>query len=374
MYLAFWVVVWIEKADGTLATESANHGLTAIPGALDSLGDVPIETLTTTDGSNNSRTVSYSNNVGFYKMPFFIFAPSSAGVERATAEYESGDVRLGQIKVSEHKPERGQKIEVSALLRTRAKAVSSVNVVFYDGDPTKGGKAFDVERIAHIRARDVYQVGVPFRSNECGDHQIFVTVGKGKPYEVTDSSRIVKVKCTQPPTCATACMRSPQYYLNNLWSGLPRGEVWIAGTPAPVSTRNIYAISQALKGGQSALKSFNRQYVAMQLSMLAADLVGQRRREVLNSMLDCYGAQFAAVELSNGAQISAATTLRELLGQSEWAARAGRRVDLEKLSALLDLLNSDDPNGGCSTNNEVTLTGQSSLPSSKRLDRKNSQR
>ncbi|MGI8566463.1 MAG: hypothetical protein ACR2LZ_08290 [Pyrinomonadaceae bacterium] len=76
--LVFWVVVWTEKADGTLAPEIANHGLTAIPGALTKLSDVPVETTTITDNTNTTKTVSFSNNVGFYKSAFYVFAPSSA--------------------------------------------------------------------------------------------------------------------------------------------------------------------------------------------------------------------------------------------------------------------------------------------------------
>ncbi len=356
-------MVWTQKADGTLASEIANHGLTAIPGALTKLSDVPVETTTITDNTKTTKTVSFSNNVGFYKFAFYVFAPSSGGaaavVTAPVTQNETGDVRLGQVKVSERKVAQGQAIEVSTLLRTRARSASGVSVVFYDGDPTKGGKAFDAERIPHIRARDAHEVKVPFRSNSCGDHQIFVTVGKGKPYEVTDSSRVISVKCAKPPACETNCFRSPEYYSNNLWGGLPKGEVWISGIATPVSTRNVYALSQALRGGNSAVKSFNREYVAMQLSMLAADLVGKRRREVMRSTLGCYGAQFAALELSDGAQISAETTLQELLGQAEWAARAGRRIDLEKLAGVLDALNSDDPNGGCDTSRDVTLVPES---------------
>ncbi len=146
-------------------------------------------------------------------------------------------------------------------------------------------------------------------------------------------------------------LHSLQYYLNVLLSGggLPRGEVWVAGVASPISTGDFHVLTQALKGGNSAVKRFNREYVAMQLSMLRPDRTGQRRREVLGSKLGCYGLDGTDIVLSNGEVIGAATSLRELLEQSEWAARAGRRADLEKLSGVLDRLNSDDPQGGCGT-------------------------
>ena len=87
--------------------------------------------------------------------------------------------------------------------------------------------------------------------------------------------------------------------------------------------------------------------------MLAADLIGQTRREVLASTLSCDGLNGADVVLSNGAAIGAATTLGELLGQAEWAARAGRRADWEKLAGVFSVLNGDDPEGACGTSGDV---------------------
>ena len=56
-YLIFWVVVWMEQ-NGQLVSEMQGHGITAIPGAMTPPTAVAIET--------------YSNNVGFYRQPFFV--------------------------------------------------------------------------------------------------------------------------------------------------------------------------------------------------------------------------------------------------------------------------------------------------------------
>jgi hypothetical protein len=61
-----------------------------------------------------------------------------------------GDVRLGRIKLSKSKVASGRSLEVTALLHTHNKSASGVSVVFYDGDPQHGGKAFDVEGITYI--------------------------------------------------------------------------------------------------------------------------------------------------------------------------------------------------------------------------------
>ena len=50
-------------------------------------------------------------------------------------------------------------------------------------DPDAGGRLFDVERVPHIRARDRYQVSVLFRSDRCGEHELFAVVEAGTVFE-----------------------------------------------------------------------------------------------------------------------------------------------------------------------------------------------
>ena len=68
-YLAFWVVTWMEDANGNLIPEMPGHGLTANPAGMtfQQISQVPFE--------------SYSNNVGMYEVhsPFFIFPASANG-------------------------------------------------------------------------------------------------------------------------------------------------------------------------------------------------------------------------------------------------------------------------------------------------------
>ena len=57
-YLVFWVVVWMEN-NGQLVSEIEGHGLQSIPDTnVTSIAQIPIE--------------NFSNNVGFYKQPFFV--------------------------------------------------------------------------------------------------------------------------------------------------------------------------------------------------------------------------------------------------------------------------------------------------------------
>ena len=158
MYLVFWVVVWMED-NGTLVPEITGHGLTAIPGP--------------TTAPTAVRIQPYSNNVGFYKQPVFICPnicaqPAGLGLR--------GDLGL-DIKTVKIAPARVRQFEtatVTATLAATDDARDGVLAVFYDGDPERGGQAFDAELIPHIRPRDVYVTQVRFRPHTCGAHTIFV--------------------------------------------------------------------------------------------------------------------------------------------------------------------------------------------------------
>ena len=56
--LVFWVVVWIQNADGTLGSELSEHGLATIPAAGEDFLAVA------------NREQTYSNNLGFYNQYF----------------------------------------------------------------------------------------------------------------------------------------------------------------------------------------------------------------------------------------------------------------------------------------------------------------
>jgi hypothetical protein len=61
--LVFWVVVWLEHADGTLGSELPQHGLTSIPTTGEEFLAVA------------AREEPYSNNLGFYNQGFHIYPP-----------------------------------------------------------------------------------------------------------------------------------------------------------------------------------------------------------------------------------------------------------------------------------------------------------
>jgi hypothetical protein len=196
--LTFWVIVWMEDAHGALVKEFDHHGLKGLLGTLTSFADAAALEELAADGHS-----SYSNNVGFYKFAFQILPPPTtvalAEPDAADAAASAGHrlaVKMGKVRVSRHKISPGVALQVGTTLHTGATEVEGgATVLFYDGDPEKAGTLFDVERLGHLRADDNYDVRVPFRSNVCGKHRLFVTVGKMKPFEQTRASRVIEVQC-----------------------------------------------------------------------------------------------------------------------------------------------------------------------------------
>ncbi|HZQ51182.1 MAG TPA: DVUA0089 family protein [Bryobacteraceae bacterium] len=179
--LVFWVVVWIEDSSGNLVPEIGGHGLTSIPGTLQSLADVPTET--------------YSNNVGFYNGGFYVLPPQS-DLNASSAGSEPAAIDIGKVQLSTSRTLAGQTIAVSALLSASGNSASGVTAVFYDGDPHNGGRAFGLERSPYIAQDDTYEVLAPYIADRCGVHELFVAVDLNTTHEVLRRAHPVKIDCS----------------------------------------------------------------------------------------------------------------------------------------------------------------------------------
>ncbi len=179
-YLVFWVVVWIEDANGKLVAETERHGLKSIPGELNSPAQVPIQ--------------KYSNNVGFYNSEFFVF-PKQSVLNASPRNGEPASVDIGKVQLSASRALAGQTIDVSAELSATNNSASGVTAVFYDGDPDAGGTIFGLERSPYIGENDTYQVMAPYYARSCGTHELFVVVNKDTPSEIVRRSSPVIVDC-----------------------------------------------------------------------------------------------------------------------------------------------------------------------------------
>jgi hypothetical protein len=182
--VVFWVVVWMQTQDGKLVQEMPGHGLATIPGSLKSLADVAEECQK--DGN------CYSNNVGLYHQIFYI-APS--GVVGAPPPAGPASIDIGKVDLSANRINPHNTIVVSATLAAIGADASGVSAKFYDGDPDKGGRVFDVERIPYIPQADPQLVQASYRTNTCGTHELFVVVNEGKSSKVVRRAQPIRVDC-----------------------------------------------------------------------------------------------------------------------------------------------------------------------------------
>jgi hypothetical protein len=186
VYVAFWVVVWIQTGNA-IVPEMPDHGLTGIPGSLNSLADAAQLEQIASDKN------SYDNNVGFYKSAFYI-AANNNGVG-APPPAATGLIEVGKVDVSARSFTPHDTIAVSATLSTSGAPVSGITAAFYDGDPQQGGRRFGVERVAYIAADTSYDVAATYRTNACAAHQLFVVLNEGKAGEIVRRAPPVRVDC-----------------------------------------------------------------------------------------------------------------------------------------------------------------------------------
>lgn len=148
--------------------------------------------------------------------------------------------------------------------------------------------------------------------------------------------------------CRTICFQSAQYYVLNP-NRLPAGEVLVGGlnNNSPVSIRDNQAnILIALQGAGTPLANLSREYLAAQVSLIAADDEANATG-ILNSSLRCYGVNLTDVVLSNRIRLTTDTTIGTLLTQARLAILNNRAADMVRIAPVLLQLNGTDPNSRC---------------------------
>jgi PKD repeat protein len=157
--------------------------------------------------------------------------------------------------------------------------------------------------------------------------------------------------------CDTLCFRSRHFYLLNL-DRLPGGTLIVGGfnnNKPIIASQNVAVIRRALLGNNTGigaitpLQRLNQEFVAAQLSVNQVGGINSAVGiNVMWSMIGCYRITFAPVRLSNGAVISPDSMLNDLFEQGFEAIRENRTADMRVLADLFELLNGNDPRGGCS--------------------------
>jgi len=197
-YYVYWVTVWAEDASGNVISELPGHNLGTgfeLGTSYDYITDVPLEqsTLTSSDGST-SKTESFTNNVGMFKMLFSIVPPDTSGTLTAGAiRPRPGLLSLDRMAVSSDKTVLGQPVVVSAQVVESGESAPGATVVFSDGDPNNGGKAFDAEWLPTIRAHDRHFVSVNYHPESCGPHAIYANVTGGSNVRPAEQFAMVDV-------------------------------------------------------------------------------------------------------------------------------------------------------------------------------------
>jgi hypothetical protein len=170
-HLMFWVVVWMEDAQGNLVPEQPGHGLTATPrgATYAQVTDVPTE--------------KYSNNVGLWGAytPLFVAPRDSVG---GPGTLTAGMVSAPRVALLD------RKARVTAELRAARGPLDGVPVAFYDGDPAQGGRLFDFRHLPHVRAEEPHVVRTLFRPQACGPHTIVVVAGTAATGQVSGRTTV----------------------------------------------------------------------------------------------------------------------------------------------------------------------------------------
>jgi hypothetical protein len=156
-YLAFWILVYIKDANGNLVPEMTGHGLTSVPPALNHISDA------------TQYLQPESNNIGFYKSLFYVKPPSAP----ATVDPTQAGLTMDTVEVSASRVLLGQEVTISGLVHSQGE-IDGMSIMFFDGDPNKGGKLFDVDGIPHIRASDSHLAKTVYHADSCGEHKLFL--------------------------------------------------------------------------------------------------------------------------------------------------------------------------------------------------------
>lgn len=155
--------------------------------------------------------------------------------------------------------------------------------------------------------------------------------------------------------CKTLCFRSAQYFYFMYCERpetIPFGSLIVGGANFnhPVATRSQPpAVALRNQRPQIPLHQLNKEFVALQLNLLeAGGPASHHVQEALASALHCYGLDFQPIKLSNGVQLTPASSLGELVAQTRQVIEMYSSTDMPALTGLIASLNGTNAVGGCS--------------------------
>lgn len=183
--LRFWVVTWMEDANGNMVAERTDRGLTAIPPTNADFAAVA------------ALEAPYGNNVGFFDMPFHVFEPTTPSATATARTATKPSLTMTQVGSEARSLAQGKSTMVATRVQVGEHDLpNGVKVRFYDADPGAGGKMIGERMQPRMRAGATHDFRVPFRPRVCGTHRVHVVVGPGTRFEHSARLQPIEVSCS----------------------------------------------------------------------------------------------------------------------------------------------------------------------------------
>ncbi len=167
--VVFWAVTWIEDANGNVIGETPDHGVklaSFVGKQFNNITDIPVQ--------------AHSNNVGFYAAnhPFYVAKalppPTEPEAAHARVETTPKQGALRSIDLSlKSRNFRVDKVTHFIAKFTAGDFFPGSTVLYFDGDPSHGGKLFDIQAIHSIQPDGSTEHLVNYRAERCGPHTIY---------------------------------------------------------------------------------------------------------------------------------------------------------------------------------------------------------
>ncbi len=226
--LVFWVITWMEDANGNRVQEMPGHGLTQIPN----------ENLTNLLDPTQLAMENYSNNVGLYGVhtQFSILpAPPAAGLPGSEPPAKPGTLESLALS-GPSKVYLDDDVYIKARLTATGGPVDRVTIDYYHGKPS-GEHLIDAQVVHHIDADDSYVHATSFQAMSCGTHKIYAQASTGQG---SVTSQDFKFTVTVDPIAL----------INDMLARLPK--IKLAGEFGHSLSLNLEAAKSLFEKGQTA--------------------------------------------------------------------------------------------------------------------------
>ena len=277
--MVFWVVVWMQDANGKPIPEMLDHGLTATPGSgLTQITQVATEV--------------HSNNVGMYPVhqPFFLLPKDAPGATPGSGS------SLQRLSLSTNAQiQLGERTKVVATLQSAGAPTQSINIAYYDGDPAKNAKLFDVQTISYMDPAVPYYHRSFFTPDRCGAHSLYAKAWLNGSPAIQASA-------------ATSVTITPAYFVQALIDSTQTASI----TDASLRSDLLAMLSTALQdfqqgqtdAGNTTLGAYMQQLAAVSGSGITAASVNQLTGQT-GVVLGCGASGFSLSTSPSYATVSA---------------------------------------------------------------------